>query len=93
MPAESLSCCNALLVFLDPARPAVINLSHLYNKTLELALHLDKHLVSLFQNLTSFTKFLMKVIPGTLIALPAQARDYVSLAGSSTVLPFATIIA
>ena len=35
----------------------------------------------------------MPVIAGTLLVLPAQARDYVSLAGSSTVLPFATIIA
>ena len=40
-----------------------------------------------------FTSFLMPVIAGTLLVLPAQARDYVSLAGSSTVLPFATIIA
>jgi phosphate transport system substrate-binding protein len=40
-----------------------------------------------------FTTFLMPVIAGTLLVLPAQARDYVSLAGSSTVLPFATIIA
>jgi ABC-type phosphate transport system substrate-binding protein len=40
-----------------------------------------------------FMTFLMPVIAGTLLVLPAQARDYVSLAGSSTVLPFATIIA
>ena len=37
-----------------------------------------------------FTTFLMPVIAGTLLVLPAQARDYVSLAGSSTVLPMET---
>ncbi|CAI8336300.1 MAG: Phosphate-binding protein PstS [Alphaproteobacteria bacterium UBA4588] len=40
-----------------------------------------------------FTKFFIPVVGAVLLSLPAQARDYVSLAGSSTVLPFATIIA
>ena len=40
-----------------------------------------------------FTKFLIPVAGAALLSLPAQARDYVSIAGSSTVLPFATIVA
>lgn len=40
-----------------------------------------------------FTNFLIPVAGAVLLSLPAQARDYVSVAGSSTVLPFATIVA
>ena len=38
-------------------------------------------------------KFLFALLAAVLITGSAQARDQLSLAGSSTVLPFATIIA
>ena len=38
-------------------------------------------------------KLLLSTIVATLVAGGAQARDQLSMAGSSTVLPFATIIA
>ena len=38
-------------------------------------------------------KLIFAAMAASIISSPAYARDYVSIAGSSTVLPFATIIA
>jgi len=38
-------------------------------------------------------KFIITALAAVLVSGPAMARDYISIAGSSTVLPFATIVA
>jgi len=40
-----------------------------------------------------FSGFLVGLVAATAMSTVAQARDYISIAGSSTVLPFATIVA